>query len=171
MQVPFRLEVLKRLTAELEKITTANGFQHDLEGKVFRGRNMFGEKDPVPMVSILEVPLPEDQIEPAADSTTYDGPWELVVQGFTRDDKDNPTDNAHYLLADVRRRLAEMKKEERHHNLLGPWTGRARQASPIINLRIGPGVVRPPDEVSYYAYFWLTIHLHVVDDLTAPFTF
>lgn len=170
MQVPLRLEVLKRLSDGMEQITVSNGYQHDLTNAVFRGRAVFGEGDPIPMVSILEVPLPEEQFTAAADSGVYSGPWELVIQGFCQDDKKNPTDPAHYLLADVKRRLAEMKRERGRHEILGPW-GTSRGVSPIENIYIGPGVVRPPDEVSYTAYFWLTIRLNLVDDLTAPFTF
>lgn len=171
MAIPFRLHVLRRLSDELEKITPGNGFHHDLTGRVFRGRDMFGEGDPVPMVSLLEAPIPLDQFEPAPDSDIYHGPWELVIQGFCEDDKENPTDPAHLLMADVRRRLAQLKRGAGRHDLLGPWPDDFRGRSPIENMRIGPGVVRPPDKVSYYAYFWLTITLEVVDDLAAPFRF
>ena len=165
MPTPFRLEALKRLTAVLEEITTGNGYSQDMTGRVFRGRAIFGDNDPVPMLSILEVPQPPEQIPPPASGTTYKGDWDLVIQGFLPDDRENPTDPAHYLLADVKRRLAEEKRKGRkdfvHLGFKNAVTG----------IEIGPGVVRPPDEVSDKAYFWLTVTLQVVDDLTDPFTY
>ncbi len=164
MPKPFRLEALIRLSDALEEITPANGYEHDLTGKVFRGRAIFGQNDPLPMVSILEVPQAPDQVPPPAAGTTYKGPWELVIQGFLADDREHPTDPAHELLADVKRRLAEVKRGQKDFEVLG-----FKKA--VTGIEIGPGVVRPPDEVSDKAYFWLTITLQVVDDLTDPFTY
>lgn len=171
MQVPLRLEILRRLSAALQEITPANGYQHDLSQQVYRGRDFFGESDgPGPFVSILEVPIQPDTAPPPVDGTVYRGPWELVVQGFTTDDKRNPTDPAHYLMADVKRKLTEIKTADRGKGALGPW-GFPRGVSPVTGMQIGAGVVRPPDEVSYTAYFWLTLTLEVAEDLTAPFTY
>jgi hypothetical protein len=39
----------------------------------------------------------------------------------------------------------------------------------VIGMRIGSGVVRPPDEISAKAYFWLTITLDMVEDLADPY--
>lgn len=161
---PFRLEALIRLSDAIEKITPANGYEHDLTGKVFRGRAIFGQGDPLPMVSILEVPQAPDQVPPPPAGTTYKGPWELVIQGFVEDDRENPTDPAHKLLAEVKKRLVEEKEKAKDMEVLG-------FKSRVTGIEIGPGVVRPPDEVSDKAYFWLTITLKVVDDLTDPFTY
>lgn len=171
MQVPLRLEILRRLSAALEEITPANGYQHDLTGRIYRGRDYFGDSDgPGPFVSILEVPIQPDTAPPPADGSVFRGPWELAVQGFVEDDKRNPTDPAHYLLADVKRKLVEIRASEMGRGPLGPW-GFDRGVSPVIGMQIGAGVVRPPDEVSYTAYFWLTLTLEVAEDLKAPFTY
>ena len=58
---PFRLRILKELTAELQKITIANGYSTDVAA-VFRGRDTFSHDDPVPMISILESILEKDQL-------------------------------------------------------------------------------------------------------------
>ena len=52
----YRLTVLKRLTAHLRGITKANGYDYDLidPRSVCRGRLVFGDDDPLPLLSILE---------------------------------------------------------------------------------------------------------------------
>jgi hypothetical protein len=161
MPDPFRLKVLKALTAALEEISVAGGYQTDLAGRVYRGRIIFGERDPIPMVSILEVPLPLDQLVSPRDSKDLAGGWDLMIQGFVEDDFRNPTDPAHVLMADVKRRLAQEKRRVNDGTAFG--------MREISNIRIGPGVVRPPDEVSAKAYFWLSLVIDMVEDLADPF--
>ena len=161
---PLALYVLKRITTVLEGITEANGYQHDLSEKVFRGRALFGEGDPIPMLSILEVPIPIDQLPSPA--TLSKGGWELMVQGFAEDDRTNPTDPAHKLLADVKQLLALEKKKE---NWDRPEQGIFGLGGIVDKLYIGRGVVRPADEISAKAYFWLTITLEMVEDLADPY--
>jgi hypothetical protein len=170
---PLRLEVLKRLTVVLESMDTADGyivdegFAGDMAGRVFRGRTVFGEKDPLPMLSLLEVPIPLDQLPAPTDSGFSSGGWELMLQGFLRDDRENPTDPGHVLLADVKQMLA---RESRKASYSGPDTegilGLGRQ---VLKMNIGPGIVRPPDELSAKAYFWLTVTLDLAEDLTEPY--
>jgi hypothetical protein len=173
---PLRLEVHKRLSAALREITPANGYVSDFSGaegstdnKVFRGRAVFGAKDPLPMISILEVPIPIDQRPPPGDSTYSSGGWELMIQGFAVDDRENPTDPAHVMLADVKKRLAKERKKLSWGPAAGPSAGVFGLGRSITNMKLGPGVVRPPDEVSAKAYFWLTIELELVEDLEDPY--
>lgn len=171
---PLKLEILHRLSDMIREITPANGYVRDFSGdedtrdnRVFRGRTVYGSSDPLPMVSILEAPIPLDQLAPPEDSTFGSGPWELVIQGFEEDDKINPTDPAYVSMADVRKRLAEERaKMDWDKPEDGPFgLGRA-----ITGFTIGPGVVRPPDgDVSAKAYFWLTIVLEVVEDVARPY--
>ena len=161
MPDPFRLKVMKALTLALEEIAVADGYQHDLAGRVYRGRVMFGERDPIPMLSILEVPLPLDQIVSPRDATASAGGWDLMIQGFVEDDAKNPTDPAHRLLADVKKRLALEKRRVTLGEVFG--------INAISGIRIGPGVVRPPDEVSAKAYFWLGLVIEMVEDLADPY--
>lgn len=170
---PCRLYTMKQLCEGLRTITPANGFVMDFSGaegtdnnKVFRGRALFGAKDPVPMLSVLESPIPLDQLPPPEDSTYSSGPWEIVIQGFFEDDKQNPTDVAYVGLADVKKYLAtEKKKLSASKAENGPFgLGRV-----VTGLLIGQGVVRPPDEISAKAYFWLTIALDMAEDLEEPY--
>lgn len=171
---PFRLEVQKRLADVLREITPANGYIYDFSGaegtddnKVFRGRAIYGDGDPIPMLSILESPIPLDQLPSPTGSGYNAGSWELMIQGFVEDDKDNPTDPAHVAMADVKKRLAlEAKKVSARTDEAGPL-GLLRH---VTEITIGVGVVRPPDEISAKAYFWLLIVLDLVEDVTDPYT-
>lgn len=172
---PLRLRILEALTEALKEITPENGYTYDLSENVFRGRLWYGEDDPLPLVSIVEDPLPLDQsmegIGPHGDGTSTSGAWVLLIQGFVADDKQHPTDPAHYLMADVKKRLALLRKQatrtsahaHKRYNLLG-------MGGAVENLSVGTGVVRPPDyDVSSKAYFWLTITLNVIEDLEDPY--
>jgi len=164
MSDPFRLRLLKNLTAVLETVTVPGGVAIG-PGHVFRGRNRYGENDLLPLISILESPAPLDPIpspEGSADST---GPWELLIQGWTDDDKKHPTDPAHVLLAAVKTVLAAERKKvspRNGNNALG-------MAGKVTKIEIGPGVVRPPDDVSDKAYFWLNIFVTMAEDLDDPY--
>lgn len=170
---PLRLEIQKRLCDILREITPGNGYVYDLSGaegtednRLFRGRSIFGEGDPLPMVSVLESPIPLDQIPAPEDSGYNSGGWELMVQGFVEDDKLNPTDPAQVLMADVKKRLAlESKKVSAMRDEDGPL-GLLRHVTRIV---VGTGTVRPPDEISAKAYFWLLIVLDIVEDVTEPY--
>lgn len=163
MTDPFRLQVQKALSDILEEINPTDNYWHDLTPtievpqRVFRGRVIFGEEDPIPMVSILEVPVPIDPINEPSTSPVGATQWELILQGWVKDDKQNPTDPAHFLLADVKRRLAIEKSRDRGNNILG-LGGR------VDDLRMGSGVVRPPDDISAKAYFWLNVTLGLVEN-------
>lgn len=163
---PVRLEVQKRLSDCIGSISVAGGYKHDLLGHVFRGRAVFGDETELPAVSILEAPIPLDQLPSAKDNPAQAGPWELVIQGWVEDNKQNPTDPAHVLLADVKKRLAiERKKlswDEPEDGILG--LGRT-----VTAMYIGPGVVRPPDEISAKAYFWLTVTLDIAENMAEPY--
>ena len=170
---PLRLEIMSRLCEAIREITPANGYVMDFSGvegtkdnRVFRGRSIYGDNDPIPMVSVLESPIPLDQLPAPPDSGYSSGGWELMIQCFVEDDKDNPTDPAHIALADVKKRLAiESKKVSAMREEDGPLG----LLSSITGIGIGSGVVRPPDELSAKSYFWLLIVLNLVEDITAPY--
>jgi hypothetical protein len=159
---PTRLRVLKALTDALREITPANGYLYDLSKSVYRGRVMFGPKDPLPMLAILETPLQPEQIPTAPDNPARNGAWDLTIQGFVDDDFENPTDPAQYLVADVIRRLAVEKRKNFDFALFG-------MGDVVTNLSIGVPVVRPPDELSAKAYFYLPVALTIAEDLDKPY--
>jgi hypothetical protein len=156
----FRLRVLKAITTAIRQVTPANGYQNDLSASVFRGRTLFGENDPLPMVSILEAPLQPDQLPVPTSSGANFGDWELLIQGFVVDDHENPTDPAHELLAEVKKALAvEMGRRD---NILG-------LGPKVDKIMLGTGTCRPADEVSARAYFWMPLVVKLMEDLDDPF--
>lgn len=160
--IPLRLRVLMALTNRLEQITTPNGYVNTLTGNVHRGRNFFDEDDALPLLAILESgDEPPQQIQPRG-NTTSKNDWDLLVQGWVDDDKDNPTDMAHYLLADVKKCLAKELQALRERNALG--MGRVVDA-----IEFSPGVVRPADSISSKAYFWMKLRLTLVENLSEPY--
>lgn len=166
---PLRLRVLKRLTEELQKITPANGYNADLSGAVFRGRDVFDRNDPVPMVSILESILEKDQLQAPPGGSTKAGPWELLIQGWAEDDHENPTDPAYFLLADVQKRLVEISRMQFVDYPVRRGCDILQMEGIITGLKFSRGVVRPADEVSSKAYFWLKVELDLVENLLEPY--
>lgn len=165
----FRLDVLKALTAALEDITPVNGFHHDFSQddgvpKVFRGRNVLGEDDPDWVLTILEPPIPlEAFINRSADNPYTHSNWELLIQGFVPDNLDevHPTDPAHLVMEEVKKRLVQEKQRflpgTRQPDILG-------MAGHVVNITVGQGVVRPSDESSSRAFFWLLVTLQLVEN-------
>lgn len=163
MTDPTRLRLLKNLTAVLEGITVTNGYAHDLDGKVFRGRTLFSDDDPMPMVAILEAIEQQAPVRSDPREAMSNSPWELMIQGFAVDDRKNPTDPAHLLMADVKKAIALHKRNDpRSRDLLG-MGGR------VTDLKISPGVVRPADERSSHCYFWLKLSVSLVEDMADPY--
>lgn len=164
MMDTFRLKVVKALTAALEEITVANGYQHDLAGRVSRGRMTFTEEDTLPFLSVMEPPENPDQLITPTGSAVAETKLPLLIQGFADDDRDNPTDPAYRLLGDVQMRLAKEKVHGPGIGMFGFQKGR------VMALDMGRGVVRPPDElVSDTAFFWLPVTLTLGENFNDPF--
>ena len=175
MADPFRLRVAKAICNTLKSITADNGYQHDFSdftdeagrpaARVFRGRTVFGANDPLPMLSVLEDPRSREPIDGATMSGLAKNEYRLLIQGFVRDDQDNPLDPAYYGSADVISALVKAK-QVRDYNLLGLGA----TAPCVIALSIGEPVHRPPDDdVSTVAYFLVPVTLTLAENLETPF--
>lgn len=187
MADPFRLRVLKAITESLKTITKANGYQHDLADMtrtehgatitgafVFRGRQQFGDGDPLPMVSVLEHPRALDAMMAPGQEQDRIGEWDLLIQGFVEDDPKHPTDPAHHLVADVIACLA--KEGRRRKPSLDGGAGEPNifglgyRMPCVTKIAIGSPVVRPADGInSSQAFFWLTLTLTLAENVEKPF--
>lgn len=176
---PFRLRVMKAVTNQIKTVTVANSFKHDLNDytdaagriseRVFRGRDLFGASDPLPMVSVLEDFRPQEQTDGGRDSrsSVQTGDWKLLIQGFVEDDPDHPLDNAYRLGADVVKALVKGKTDSAYKNNI---LGLGGSMPCVTGLKIGQTIARPKDgDVSDVAFFFLTITLTLVEDLENPF--
>lgn len=178
MADPFRLRCITRLQALIAASDSDSNSDVPAEGEfvltnaVFIGRDQFGESDPLPMVSILEVPINPEQLPvPPEDSTAHVGDWDLLIQGFVKDDKKNPTRPAYLLSAEVVRRLVLEKKrpaveKQTKGKVITPLLGEKG----VLNMTIGRPVCRPPDELSAKAYFWLPLRLRTSENLEDPYS-
>lgn len=167
MDEPQKLVALKALCTWLEGIVHVeadlpdtpgvdwDGF--DLDGKVFRGRAVFGQEDKVPMLSVLEDPRPEPTEYAGMNNQARHDGWRLLVQGWVEDDKKNPTDPAYRLANVVEKRLAQLiavgeggMPVDPDNYMLG--------IEGVTNIAFGPYVVRPPTEgISAKAFFYMPV--------------
>ena len=170
----FRLAVLKAITDQIKTITPANLYAHDMsdftdsvgrtQQRVFRGRDNFGTNDPIPMVSILEDPRAMEANNGSGGSPAAMNSFKLLIQGFVRDDADNPLDPAYNLSAEVIKALVQGKSNK--YDILGF----GHKAPCVTGLSIGQPVHRPGgDEVSDVAYFLVGVTLTLAEILDQPF--
>lgn len=172
--VPKQLQIMRRLTSHLEKISAEFypdfGFPEDfdLEGSVFRGRTTLGPSDKYPALSILEAPNPKTGV-PAGENKKRLEDWVILLQGFVKDDAENPTDPAYELKAIVEYHLARLVAiRESDGDPLFP--DEYLLGKLVTGLTIGQGVVRPPEvNVSPKAFFYIPLTVKLVTDPTKPY--
>lgn len=183
MADPFRLRVLIALCNCLKKIEPKNGYTFDLSDfsadvdgvsmlkeRVLRGRDWYGDDDPVPMISILEIPKELEQEDVQNNNPVVRGPWDLNIQGFVKADDVHPTDSAHRMMGDVKLALSREKLRILPGSRGTPdYFGMGSGVNMIEGFSIGTGTVRPPDEISPLAYFYLVLSLKIAEDPSNPY--
>lgn len=169
MADPKRLVILKAICAHLEAtVRVSRGANFDLAGQVFRGRMVFGEDEPLPAVSILDAVNVDSELKPdRAAGSVQTEKYTLLVQGWAPDDRQNPTDPAHRLMADVKKALALFMDPRSSTTYRMPAPG--APGGLILSCGIEPGTVRPPDQVSSRAYFFLRFTVALKESLADPF--
>jgi len=169
----IQLDILKRLTTHLEGITLANGYEFDLSSSVFRGRLLYGENDTLPFVSIVEH-LQGDITTATAGENEVERveTWILLVQGMTKNDVRNPTDETYQLKASVEQQLSRLILQDHYGNPQYPseyFFGLYGQGV-ITGLTIGPGIVSPPREgICERAFFYLPLGVGLALNISEPF--
>lgn len=172
---PFRLRILIALTELLRGICPANGYQFDLAGqdegeqRVVRGRLVLGDREPEFMVSLIE---PPNAVEPVRsrgpDNRGRATEWDVLIQGWARDDDDNEDcDLAYGLAADVHKALATVLRSKAPGRVGAPdFLGFGPR---ITDFKIGTPVIRPSEEVSGYGCFYTILTMQIVEDIAEPF--
>lgn len=161
----LRLDFLKVLTDRLQEISVANGYSVDLvPNGIIRGRVKLGAGDPVPCITIFEPPVvPGTESMSPAFGAHVRTPWNVIVQGFIKEGNPHPCDPAYLFMEDVRRVISVNSGLQS--------SGAVRSPNPfglgefVEKIKIGSPIVRPPDNISVFAYFWLNLTLEIVEDL------
>jgi hypothetical protein len=170
-----QLVILKALTTHLDGMSVEGGYGFDMAGRVFRGRAVYGDEMPLPCLSILEAPRPDETPRPYShENLRRIEDWVLLVQGWVQDDKDHPTDTAYELKAHVEARLSEIIALDSGGRPTHPAAYRLGPGQSgkglIAGATIGPGVVSPPRQnVSAKAFFYLPLVLRAAYNPAAPF--
>lgn len=167
-----QLDILKRLGAHLAGITPANGYDFDMTGRVFRGRPIYGDDDPLPMISILELLQADADLQVAGlNNLNRLETWILLIQGFVEGQPDNPTDDAYQLKAAIEHRLSLCIATDSYGDPKVPaayMLGLYKNG--ITGMQIGPGIVSPPREgISAYSFCYLPLGIDLTIDLSNPF--
>lgn len=162
-----QLTILKLLTVQLELVNPDNGYDFDLRSKVYRGRTVFGAETDAPYASILESPRPIPATDVGDPKLVRQVDWQLLVQGWAIDDKDNPLDSTYGLKASVEQVLSRLVQVDSNGRPAYPDSYLLGRRA--ISLVIGPGVCRPPSEVASLGFFFLPVTVAYSEDLRLPF--
>jgi hypothetical protein len=132
-----------------------------MSSSVFRGRTVFGANDPVPMLAILENPNSALGAFTGEDNSERSEQWGLMIQGWVKDDKENPTDPAYALMYATEQHLFRINAINRVGDPMYP--DEYRLGRTIGGIKVLPGVARPPMEnISSKAFFYLPIQVELV---------
>lgn len=161
-----RLLLIKALCDYLLTEIVAGAEYNYTLSAAYRGKKNFGKELKLPAVAILESFNP-DRVPEVIGGTVgtkqkYDQYY--LINGWADDTEqgsgDESGDAAHRLMGDVKMALGKLLVPR---NQSGFFDGLA------VTLNIEPGVVRPPDEQSTQAYFWLRIRLEIVEKVGDPY--
>jgi hypothetical protein len=157
-----QLRILRKLTAILE---VTSGYA---PLKVFRGKSVITAKEVMNCLSILEAPRPIIGEGAAEQSVKRVEDWTLLVQGWPKDDAENPSDPAYFLKAAVEQMLSLVIAE--HPEGIARTDPLYMLGGDIASLTIGQGVVRPPSEeaASRLAMFYLPLIVRITTDVRNP---
>ena len=169
-----QLDILKRLTVQLQGIVPANGYDFDLSDSVFRGRRRFGATDADTVLSIVEHLQGDINVDVAGhNSIMRREDWILLIQGWLLPvDGEAPTDEAYQLKAAVEHRMARcITMNPRTGNPMYPDEYMLGVKDTITGMAIGPGVVSVDvrDDANARAFFYLPIGIGLAVDVSDPF--
>lgn len=160
---PKQLRVIRKLAAHLEVTSGYEGI------KCWIGKSVITAKEVIDTLSILEAPRPIIGSPAGEGGFARNEAWTLLVQGWPKDNHEEPSAPAYWMKAAVEQQLALITFEypdgrERTDKLY-------RLGGDIGSLTIGQGVVRPPSEeaASRLAMFYLPLILEITTDARNPY--
>lgn len=159
-----QLRILKKLTAHLELTSGYEGI------KCYRGKLVVSAKEVEDCLSILEAPRPVVGQPAGHQGHKRLETWTLLVQGWPKDDKENPSDPAYAMKAAVEQWLYRLIAVEEQTGM-PVYPDLYLLGGDIASLTIGQGVVRPPSEdaASRLAMFYLQLILEITTDVSNPY--
>lgn len=159
-----QLRILKKLSNYLELTSGYEGT------KVYRGKLIVSAKEVEDCMSLLEAPRPV-----VGDGAGHQGhkrkeTWTLLLQGWPKDDKDNPSDPAYLMKGAAEQWLSRINEVDERSGL-PKYPDLYLLQGDIGSMIIGQGVVRPPSEeaASRLAMFYLPLILEVTTDIRNPY--
>lgn len=169
----IQLAILKLLSAHIEGVTPANGYNFDLTEAVFRGRLLMGDELPDTAVSIVEHLQGDITTDTAGENQIESTQtWILLVQGIAKNSVLNPTDDLYNLKAAVEHRLARLILMNERGDPVFPdeyFLG-VKSWKVITGFTIGPGIVSPPRQgISEKAFFYLPLGVGLALNISSPF--
>lgn len=183
-RVPLRLQIIRALTEVIKQVNPTNlmipgdvtsRYEFDLRDdtetaparpRVTRGRLHLGDNDPLPMVAIIEPPMAIEGVstQKQPDNTARAGQWDLIVQGWHKDDPWNPSDVGYQMMQEVRYAIAKEKKRGRNGDTMILGFDQTK----IQNMTIGAPVIRPNEYISEQAVFYFLLTLTICEDTASP---
>ena len=161
---PKQLRIIKKLQNHLEATSGYEGVT------VFRGKAIVSAREIEDCLSILEAPRPIVGEAAGHNGHKRRENWTLLVQGWPKDDKENPSDPAYKIKAAVEQWLYRIIAV-REQDGLPVYPDLYMLGGDLASLTIGQGVVRPPAEeaASRLAMFYLPLILEIITDVSNPY--
>jgi hypothetical protein len=167
-----QLLIMQRLTAQLQTITPANGYDYDMSNSVYRGRTVFGADVPTPFISILEALRPDPRPMAAGlEKLKRSENWELLIQGWNQPQEDdpNPTDELYQLMGATMLCLSQIVAMTDTGTPQYPSLYRLGRV--INSMSIGPGVVRAATpQYGGTATFYLPVTIGYAINVADPYS-
>lgn len=162
---PKQLRIIKKLVNHLELTSGYEGIA------VRRGQMVISAKDIEDCLSILEAPRPVVGQPAGHNGHRRLESWTLLLQGWPKDDKDNPSDPAYKLKAACEQWLYRIIAVNERDGL-PKYPELYMLGNDIASLTIGQGLVRPPTEeaASRLAMFFLPLIIEITTDVSDPYS-
>lgn len=161
-RAPKQLRILRKLSALLEATSGYEGI------KCWRGKSTITSKEVEDTLSLLEAPRPIVGSGAAENGVKRDETWTLLLQGWPKDDHEEPSAPAYWMKAACEQQLSLIIAEL--PNGVQRRDGVYMLGGDISSLTIGQGVVRPPSEegASRLSMFYIPLIVGLQTDVRNP---